>query len=190
MSPCTSSPLPARWPRSSSRSSAPAWNPPAAPSLDRGRLDDPDTEAAAQDAAELAYRIARGEGKLFRLGLYMTVYGESEEHLADEVALVRSIAESLLVSTAPATYRALPGWLATLPLGIDTLQVRRTFDTEALAACFPFASPDLPADAAMAPGGVLYGINTASGSLVLWDRFAQDNYNSVLLARSGAASHT
>ncbi|WP_405598245.1 MULTISPECIES: VirB4 family type IV secretion system protein [unclassified Streptomyces] len=153
---------------------------------DRGRLDDPDTEAAAQDAAELAYRIARGEGKLFRLGLYMTVYGESEEHLADEVALVRSIAESLLVSTAPATYRALPGWLATLPLGIDTLNVRRTFDTEALAACFPFASPDLPADVAMAPGGVLYGVNTASGSLVLWDRFAQDNYNSVLLARSGA----
>ncbi|MFC7305105.1 VirB4 family type IV secretion system protein [Streptomyces monticola] len=154
--------------------------------FDRGRLDDPDTEAAAQDAAELAYRIARGEGKLFRVGLYMTVYGRDEEHLADEVASVRSVAESLLVSTAPATYRSLPGWLATLPLGLDTLKVRRTFDTEALAACFPFASPDLPADTAMRPGGVLYGVNTASGSLVLWDRFAQDNYNSVLLARSGA----
>ncbi|MGW3066958.1 VirB4 family type IV secretion system protein [Streptomyces sp. NPDC001130] len=154
--------------------------------FEHGHLDDPDTEAAAQDAAELAYRIARGEGKLFKLGLYMTVYGESEEHLADEVAQVRSIAESLLVATAPATYRALQGWLATLPFGIDTLNVRRTFDTEALAACFPFASPDLPAPAATASGGVLYGINTASGSLVLWDRFAQDNYNSVLLARSGA----
>lgn len=153
---------------------------------DHGRLDDPDTEAAAQDAAELAYRIARGEGKLFQLGLYMTVYGESEEHLADEVASVRSIAESLLMTCAPATYRALPGWLATLPLGLDTLTVRRTLDTEALAACFPFASPDLPADAAMDPGGVLYGINTSSGSLVLWDRFAQDNYNSITLARSGA----
>ncbi|MBT2396669.1 VirB4 family type IV secretion system protein [Streptomyces sp. ISL-100] len=155
-------------------------------SLDNGRLDDPDTEAAAADAAELAYRIARGEGKLFRLGLYMTIYGQDVEHLADEVASVRSIAESLLVTTAPATYRALPGWLATLPLGLDTLKVRRTFDTEALAACFPFASPDLPADIAMAPGGVLYGLNTSSGSMVLWDRFAQDNYNSVLLARSGA----
>ncbi|TGA86781.1 ATP-binding protein [Streptomyces sp. MZ04] len=154
--------------------------------LDHGRLDDPDTEAAAQDAAELAYRIARGEGKLFQLGLYMTIYGQDEERLSDEVASVRSIAESLLVTTAPATYRALPGWLATLPLGLDTLKVRRTFDTEALAACFPFASPDLPADAALSAGGVLYGLNTASGSLVLWDRFAQDNYNSITLARSGA----
>ena len=154
--------------------------------LDKGRLDDPETEAAAADAAELAYRIARGEGKLFRLGLYMTVYGGSQEQLAEEVASVTAIAESLLVTTASATYRALPGWLATLPLGIDTLKVRRTFDTDALAACFPFASPDLPADAAMARGGVLYGINTASSSLVLWDRFAQDNYNSITLARSGA----
>ncbi|MEN8652384.1 ATP-binding protein [Streptomyces sp. 21So2-11] len=154
--------------------------------MDRGRLDDPDTEAAAADAAELAYRIARGEGKLFRLGLYLTMYAQSEEELSDEVASVRALAESLLVNTAPATYRALPGWLATLPLGLDTLKVRRTFDTEALATCFPFASPDLPAEVAMEAGGVLYGLNTSSGSLVLWDRFAQDNYNSVTLARSGA----
>lgn len=153
---------------------------------EHGHLDDPDTEAAAADAAGLAYRIARGEGKLFRLGLYLTVYGHDVEHLADEVASVRSIAEALLVTTAPATYRSLPGWLATLPLGLDTLKVRRTFDTEALAACFPFASPDLPAESAMTPGGVLFGLNTSSGSLVLWDRYAQDNYNSVLLARSGA----
>jgi hypothetical protein len=37
---------------------------------DHGQLDDPGTEAAAADARELAYRLARGEGHLFRLGLY------------------------------------------------------------------------------------------------------------------------
>ena len=37
--------------------------------IDRGQLDDPDVEAAADDARDLAYRLARGEGKLFRLGL-------------------------------------------------------------------------------------------------------------------------
>ena len=91
------------------------------------------------------------------------------------------------------------------------------FDTDALAAAFPFASPELPADstpaeatkgtdfagadasgpgpssvgagfgAAAAPaGGVLYGYNLGSRSLVFWDRFACDNYNSVILGRSGA----
>jgi type IV secretory pathway VirB4 component len=157
--------------------------------FDKRRLDDPEVEAAAADAADLAYRIARGEGKLFHVALYLTVYASDEESLAEQAASVRAVAESLLLSVAPATYRALPGWLATLPLGIDTLKIHRTFDTTALAACFPFTSPDLPLPRAAsegAPTGVFYGLNTASGAPVLWDRFAQDNYNSITLARSGA----
>ncbi|MCD9589686.1 VirB4 family type IV secretion system protein [Streptomyces sp. 8ZJF_21] len=158
----------------------------------KGHLDNPEVEAAAADAADLAYRIARGEGKLFHVGLYMTVHAADEETLAEQVAAVKAVAESLLMTVAPTTYRALPGWLATLPLGIDTLKIRRTFDTAALAACYPFASPELPApaDAAGAGAGVgsqvLYGLNAVSGAPVLWDRFGCDNYNSVTLARSGA----
>ncbi|MFE0178048.1 VirB4 family type IV secretion system protein [Streptomyces sp. NPDC059002] len=156
--------------------------------FDKGNLDDPEVEAAAHDAAELAYRIARGEGKLFHVALYLTVHAADEEALAEQAAAVRAVAESLLMTIAPTTYRALPGWLATLPLGIDTLKIRRTFDTAALAACSPFASPDLPlaTGADEAPRGVLYGLNTVSGAPIVWDRFAQDNYNSITLARSGA----
>ncbi|MGW3626189.1 VirB4 family type IV secretion system protein [Streptomyces sp. NPDC000880] len=156
--------------------------------FDKGHLDDPEVEAAAADAAELAYRIARGEGKLFHVALYLTVHAPDEDTLAEQAAAVRAIAESLLMTVAPTTYRALPGWLATLPLGIDTLKIRRTFDTAALAACFPFTSPDLPVptgEDGMA-SGVLYGLNAVSGAPVLWNRFAQDNYNSITLARSGA----
>ncbi|GAA2662927.1 VirB4 family type IV secretion system protein [Streptomyces vastus] len=156
--------------------------------FDKGRLDDPEVEAAAADAADLAYRIARGEGKLFHVALYLTVHAADEDTLAEQAAAVRAIAESLLMTVAPTTYRALPGWLATLPLGIDTLKIRRTFDTAALAACFPFTSPDLPINTGPdgTPAGVLYGLNAVSGAPVVWDRFAQDNYNSITLARSGA----
>ncbi|MGW0734483.1 VirB4 family type IV secretion system protein [Streptomyces sp. NPDC002851] len=156
--------------------------------FEKGQLDDPEVEAAAADAADLAYRIARGEGKLFHVSLYLTVHAADEDTLAEQVAAVRAVAESLLLSVAPTTYRALPGWLATLPLGIDTLKIHRTFDTAALAACFPFTSPDLPPPTGPdgRTTGVLYGLNALSGTPVLWDRFAQDNYNSITLARSGA----
>ena len=155
---------------------------------DRGRLDDPDTEAAADDARELAYRLARGEGKLFRLGLYLTVHARSEEDLAAETQAVRALAASLLLVAVPATFRSLQGWVTTLPAGTDQLRLRRTMDTAALAASFPFTSPDLPRDPA-APSalpGVLYGLNTAGPGLVAWDRWAADNHNSVILAASGA----
>ena len=155
---------------------------------DRGQLDDPDTEAAADDARDLAYRLARGEGKLFRLGLYLTVHAGSEEDLAAEVQAVRALAASLLLVTVPATFRSLQGWATTLPAGTDQLLLRRTMDTAALAASFPFTSPDLPRDPAAphALPGVLYGVNTAGPGLVAWDRWAADNHNSVTLAASGA----
>ena len=155
---------------------------------DRGRLDDPGTESAASDARDLAYRLARGEGKLFRLGLYLTVHAGSEEDLAAETAAVRALAASLLLVTVPATFRSLQGWATTLPAGTDQLLLRRTMDTAALAASFPFTSPDLPRDPAdpSALPGVLYGANTAGPGLVAWDRWAQPNHNSVTLAASGA----
>ena len=153
-----------------------------------GRLDDPETEAAAEDARALAYQVARGEGKLFRLGLYLTVHGTDPDDLAENTAGVRALADSLLLSTAPATYRSLQGWVTTLPAGTDALKIRRTLDTASLAAAFPFSSPDLPRDPA-APDplpGVLYGASASGPGLVAWDRWAQDNHNSVTLAASGA----
>jgi hypothetical protein len=147
----------------------------------KGRLVDPEVEVAALDARELAAGLARGEQKLFRVGLYLTVHANSETALETECARVRSTCASMLLDAQPATWRTLQGWTSTLPLGVDALGQRRSFDTEALAASFPFASAELSATS-----GILYGTTANGSGLVLWDRFAQDNHNSVILARSGA----
>ncbi|OLT17554.1 conjugal transfer protein TraC, partial [Actinomadura sp. CNU-125] len=150
----------------------------------RGRLADFAAEAAADDAAELAASLARGHGRLFRVGLYLTVHAFDHDQLEAETARVRALAASLLLDAQPTTFRALQGWATTLPLGSDTVKVRRAFDTAPLAAAFPFTSPDLQPCLADTP--VLYGLNAYSSGVVVWDRFAQDNYNSVTIARSGA----
>ncbi|WP_207939470.1 VirB4 family type IV secretion system protein [Actinomadura darangshiensis] len=150
---------------------------------EHGRLVDFQAEAATEDAHELAARLARGQGRLFRVGVYLTVHASTAEQLEDEVARVRALAAALLIDAKPATFRSLQGWISTLPLGTDLLRVRRTFDTSALSAAFPFTSPDL--HTSLGRHTVLYGTNTGSSSLVMWDRFAQDNHNSVILGRSG-----
>lgn len=158
---------------------------------EHGRLRDPQVEAATEDAYDLSSRVARGEGKLFRVGLYLTIHAPSEQLLADEVAALRSLCASLLLDAKPTTYRSVQGWVSTLPMGLDLIGMRRTFDTAALSAAFPFTSPDLPAadpTSVAAPSGVLYGYNVGSQGLVHWDRFADGmhNHNSVILGRSGA----
>ncbi|MEW2330712.1 DUF87 domain-containing protein [Micromonospora chersina] len=155
----------------------------------RGKLPDPAVDAAADDAADLAQRLARGAAKLFRVGLYLTVHARTEDELLEACAQVKAAAASTLIEVQPATWRHLAGWSTTLPLATDSLRMRRTMDTAALAAAFPLASADLPAPLPGDPpaeGGVLYGVNPDSQGIVWWDRWAQENHNSVVLARSGA----
>jgi hypothetical protein len=104
---------------------------------EKGKLEDFEAEVAAEDAREMAASLARGEGKLFRVGLYFTVTAASEEALAEEVDHVRSLTASMLLDARPASYRQLQGWISALPLGVDLLQQRRSMDTHALAASFP-----------------------------------------------------
>jgi type IV secretory pathway VirB4 component len=155
----------------------------------KGKLVDPYVEAAADDAADLAQRLARGVSKLFRVGLYLTVHARTEPELLDACAQVKAAAASTLIEVQPATWRHLAGWTTTLPMATDSLLMLRTMDTQALAAAFPLASPDLPAPLPGDPqtvGGTLYGINPDSNGIVWWDRWSQENHNSVVLARSGA----
>jgi len=148
-----------------------------------GRLDDPHLEAAAHDAHQLARRLATGDGRLVRVGLYITVRGHTHAELDREVARVQGLLGSLLLDAHPTTFRALQGWITTLPLGLDQLRLQRTMDTAAVAAAFPFASADLPPPPS---GGVLRGRNLRTQGLVCWDRWTQPNSNQVILARSGA----
>ena len=104
------------------RTPAPPAGPPrigAASRRGQGRLGDPEVEVAAEDARDLAAGLARGEQKLFRVGLYLTVHARTEEQLEAECARVRSVCASMLLDAQPATWRMLQGWTSTLPVGVD-----------------------------------------------------------------------
>ena len=108
---------------------------------EQGRLEDFETETAAEDARGMAAALARGESKLYRVGLYLTVHAASQEELAEEVDHVQSLTSSMLIEARPASYRQLHGWVSCLPLGVDLLDQRRSMDTPAVSASYPFASP-------------------------------------------------
>jgi len=129
--------------------------------------------------------------RLFRLGLYITLRADTLEALDAETYKVKVLCSSLLLDARPTTYRALEGWLTTLPLGADQIKLRRTFDTTAGADCFPFATGEMVGH----PSGILFGRGVSrtrteatggGGSPVFVDRFALPNHNMLILASSGA----
>lgn len=146
-----------------------------------GKIRNPVLETALEDIESLRNKLQQGTEKFFRFGLYMTLYGTDEHDLNEKCQTVESILEAQLVYAKPAVLRMDSGFAATRPLANDVLDVANNLNTEPLSTTFPFVSSDLSSN-----DGILYGINRHNNSLVLFDRFKQENANMVVFAKSGA----
>lgn len=148
---------------------------------EKGLVRDPVLDTAYQDLEALRDKLQQAQEKLFSIGLYITVYADSEKELNDTEAEVRSILEAKLVYAKPALFQQREGFTSTLPLLLDRLEVHTYMNSSPLSSIFPFVSFDLTSNR-----GILYGINRHNNSLILFDRFTLENYNTVIFAKAGA----
>ncbi|MBX4198068.1 DUF87 domain-containing protein [Candidatus Parcubacteria bacterium] len=148
---------------------------------DKGLVRDPVLDTAYQDLETLRDNLQQAQEKLFDVGLYISIYGETDAELDKVESEIKSILESKLVYVKPALFQQEQGFKSVIPLGNDELSVNSKINSTPLSSIFPFISFDLTSDK-----GILYGINRHNSSLVLFDRFSLENYNSVTLAKSGS----
>jgi type IV secretory pathway VirB4 component len=148
---------------------------------EKGRVRDPQKQAAILDAEEMRDKLQVGEERFFRFGLYFTIYAGSMEELEFVSHKVESMLGQQLVYSKPATSQQEQGLNSVIPQMADQLQIRRNMSTGAISTSFPFTSADLSQD-----NGILYGINMHNSGLVIFDRFSLENGNSVVFAKSGA----
>ncbi|MEK7070699.1 MAG: DUF87 domain-containing protein [Patescibacteria group bacterium] len=147
----------------------------------KGMVRDPILDTAYRDIEKLRDELQQATEKIFDVGLYITVYGESEEALNKAETEIKTILESKLVYIKPALFQQEEGFKSVLPIASDQLGVNTKLNSSPLSSIFPFISFDLTSDK-----GILYGINRHNSSLVLFDRFSLENYNSVVFAKAGA----
>jgi type IV secretory pathway VirB4 component len=148
---------------------------------EKGRVRDPQKQAAILDAEEMRDKLQVGEERFFRFGLYFTIYGSSMDELEFISHKVESLLGQQLIYSKPASTQQEQGLNSTMPQFLDQLQIYRNMNTGAISTSFPFTSADLTQD-----HGILYGINMHNSGLVIFDRFSLENGNSVVFAKSGA----
>lgn len=148
---------------------------------DKGRVRDPQKQAAIMDAEEMRDKLQVGEERFFRFGFYFTIYASNMEELEFVSHKVESLLGQQLVYSKPASAQQEQGLNSTVPQFSDQLQIRRNMSTGAISTTFPFTSADLSQE-----NGILYGINMHNSGLVIFDRFSLENGNSVVFAKSGA----
>ena len=148
---------------------------------EKGLVRDPILDTAYQDLESLRDQLQQAQEKIFDVGVYITVYGSTTEELDKVESEIKSMLESRLIYVKPALFQQEQGFRSTLPLGTDELGVNSKLNSSPLSSIFPFVSFDLTSDK-----GILYGVNRHNASLVLFDRFSLENYNSVIFAKSGS----
>jgi len=147
----------------------------------KGVVRDPILDTAYRDLEDLRDSLQQAQEKMFEVGLYITLYADSEKEINEIETKIRSILESKLVYLKPALFQQKEGFLSTLPIGDDQISVHQKMNSEPLSSLFPFVSFDLTKD-----NGILFGVNRQNSSLVIFDRFSMPNYNSIIFATSGA----
>ncbi|MCX6758981.1 MAG: DUF87 domain-containing protein [Candidatus Nealsonbacteria bacterium] len=148
---------------------------------EKGLIRDPVLETAYQDLENLRDSLQTAQEKMFKIGLYLTVYGKTLEEIKEVEITLRSILESRLIYIKPTLYQQKEGFNSTSPYGLDQIQVHTSMNTEPLSSIFPFTSFDLSSN-----DGILYGINMHNNSLILFDRFSLENANEVLFGKAGS----
>lgn len=150
-------------------------------STEKGKVRDPATEAAINDAEELRDQLQVGSERFFRFGLYVTMFADSLDELSFVQHKIETLFGQQLIFSKVASGQQEQGLNSSIPQMTDQLQIRRNMNTGAISTSFPFTSADLTQEK-----GVLYGINMHNNGLVIFDRFSLENANMVVFAKSGA----
>lgn len=147
----------------------------------KGMVRDPMLDTSYQDLEGLRDNLIQAQQKMFDVGIYITIYADNELELFKTENEVKSMLESKLIYLKPALFQQEDGFKSVIPTNTDLLNIHQKLNSEPLSSIFPFISFDLTSDK-----GILYGINRHNSSLVIFDRFSLENYNSVTFAKAGA----
>ena len=146
-----------------------------------GKIIGADLLDPLESAVALRDKIQRGQENLFHISIYVTLSADSLSELDKTIKLLETVLATRLFYTKPAIFQQIEGLQSVLPRGDNLLAQKRNLDSSSAALTFPFISSEFVHES-----GVLYGINRSNSSLVILDRFALPNANSILFAQSGS----
>lgn len=144
---------------------------------------DTEIEQQYRDVEDIRQKLTTREERYFELWYYINIYDEKEEKLKETGRKFEQKISGYWIKLKNSIQRMDEWFNSTLPICTDDLWITRSTVTSSLAWSFPFMSSDL-----LQNTWILYGVNSYTWWLVIFDRFNNKlpNMNSCILATSGA----
>ena len=145
---------------------------------------DLDAQQGMEAAAALRRDLATGADRMFQYAITITIAAPSTEELAARVDSVRLAAAQHGLQLAIARFQQWEGYIGSLSLGREELNLLHDTSGQAVAMGMPTAAPGL----SRRPGGlpIVWGEYPRTGAPILWDRWTATNPHGLIIAESGS----
>lgn len=140
-----------------------------------------DMEQQRKEIREFLDDITSRDQKMFKAILTILHTADTLEQLNADTDAITATGRKHMCQIGTLKYQQLDGFNATLPIGINKIQARRTLTTESLAVFMPFKVQEI-----QHRGGVFQGVNVISKNMILVNRDNLLNGNCFILGVSGS----
>jgi len=140
-----------------------------------------DMEMQRKEIREFLDDITSRDQKMFKVIMTLMHTADTLEELNADTEAIQAMGRNHMCQIATLKYQQLDGFNATLPIGINKIEARRTLTTESLAVFMPFKVQEIQHD-----GGVFQGVNVISKNMIVVNRSFLLNGNCFILGVSGS----
>lgn len=140
-----------------------------------------DMELQRKEAKEFLDDLTTRDMRMMLSVITMVITADSKEQLDLDTETVLSTARKHMCQLAVLKYQQQDGLNTVLPIGVRKIDAMRTLTTESLAVFIPFKVQEI-----MDEGGIYYGENTISHSLIMCNKERLLNQSGFLLGVPGS----
>ena len=134
------------------------------------------------EAKSLLSELQNHDEKMFLITILFMNMSKNKGKLDDMVFTLKSIANRHNCSLKNLNYRQEQGLVASLPLGINEVEIERGLTTSAVAIFIPFTTEEL----FIKGESLYYGLNALSRNIIMADRKKLKNPNGLILGTPGS----
>lgn len=140
-----------------------------------------DLIANIEEAKKLLKDLQGRNERLFYFTFLILNTEDTEDELENIIFKVKSLAQEHHCFLRRLDYQQEQGFISSVPLGKNYIDIKRSMTTSATAGFMPFTTREL-----FQKGGLYYGINALSGNLLMADRKKLKNANGLILGTPGS----
>lgn len=144
-------------------------------------LISPDTQTAKDETTEMMDDMTKANVRLFTATIVITLFAPNEEKMTEYEKLLKAEASKALCSVKLLKYQQEQGFNSSLPLGNLQINAERLMTSNTIASIIPFSVREVRQKT-----GKYYGLNAASGNMILYDRTTDLNPNGCILGMPGS----